>query len=939
MPSLVRSGDPPILPSPPKVEKSTEKNLYVTWRNSLPYPLGFIDMVEVQYRPIAIKDDLTLEELEEELNSADLQQLSSPSRRWNSLVTRQFHRNSFYEYLFDMLSPGRYYQFRLRYHCLKGWSDYSTSSPIYNTLAACPSTPHPPVCTTITSNAVELKWSLPANNNGSKIRAFVLVGRSVGYDEYIELYRGLRTSYLAIGLYPEFAYSFKIAVINGVGMSEFSHPVSVQTPMNSVLRAVRRQQNRRHSTGESKDHQNEAKHSNEDENSIEALLCKTELLGYTEQQIQLGINCREAWHEFWDPKIEQYFYFNTVLGYRQLQKPKILEKNHKNREDNEGAAEEEEDEGNVQENPIERLLNPKQYQRNKLKIDEDKPNGSNELGALENNLEFRKKRYKFLQDLHRHRRVTIDSLIKSKMPHTLPPRSSFDSSLPSRPATSSTSSKNEITKIDLHRELILQDFHHCLSTAIHSNARGSFSSGGQVNLNNNSLLFLLKRFKVNFYNEEGIDSGGLSKETFLLLSKEIVKYVKNDHRKWMDYTKGFKPHDLLHPHQKKFAYLEDDDENNVVKEKVEENNSTLSSEKGYIDGLFFCFDYSSNHSAPPSIPPSYLDNEFLTPAQLGAVVGILIGKAILDGHLMEFPISTTLIRYLIGEVQTSFVDPTLIMSTTSHDSKISKERIYSYIHALLKELQNIDVELHNSLKWMYENDITDIIDETFTIQKKIPSTGNGSKSELQTIALCPNGENIAVTEGNKNQYIYLVLLYKFKYSINDFMEPLLHYFHQMIPLELLKQSSHQVNVYEFYLLINGKKTINIEELRAYCIYESVTNKAFEADHPSNGIDDEEELFLWNETNPIVMWLWRILRESSDDNKKLFLQFFTGTTCIPLDGFNPPITIVYGIDMTKNSLPKAHICFHQLVLPKYDSFEKMKEKVLFAIHNTNSFGFS
>jgi hypothetical protein len=44
-------------------------------------------------------------------------------------------------------------------------------------------------------------------------------------------------------------------------------------------------------------------------------------------------------------------------------------------------------------------------------------------------------------------------------------------------------------------------------------------------------------------------------------------------------------------------------------------------------------------------------------------------------------------------------------------------------------------------------------------------------------------------------------------------------------------------------------------------------------------------------------------------------------------------------MVKNSLPKAHICFHQLVLPEYDSMEIMKEKLLFAIKNTNNFGFA
>ena len=51
--------------------------------------------------------------------------------------------------------------------------------------------------------------------------------------------------------------------------------------------------------------------------------------------------------------------------------------------------------------------------------------------------------------------------------------------------------------------------------------------------------------------------------------------------------------------------------------------------------------------------------------------------------------------------------------------------------------------------------------------------------------------------------------------------------------------------------------------------------------PASGDKDE-----WNEQNEIVLWLWQALREFDDEGRRGFLKFFTGSTRIPLDGFDP-----------------------------------------------------
>ena len=49
-----------------------------------------------------------------------------------------------------------------------------------------------------------------------------------------------------------------------------------------------------------------------------------------------------------------------------------------------------------------------------------------------------------------------------------------------------------------------------------------------------------------------------------------------------------------------------------------------------------------------------------------------------------------------------------------------------------------------------------------------------------------------------------------------------------------------------------------------------------------------------------------------------------------------LNITQGVDMVEDSLPKAHTCFNQLVLPPYSSFAKLKERILFAVANSEGF---
>lgn len=139
----------------------------------------------------------------------------------------------------------------------------------------------------------------------------------------------------------------------------------------------------------------------------------------------------------------------------------------------------------------------------------------------------------------------------------------------------------------------------------------------------------------------------------------------------------------------------------------------------------------------------------------------------------------------------------------------------------ITDLEAIDADLHRSLMWMLwvypvffyflqvnitlfsENDITDVLDETFSQTEE-------RFGELITIDLKPGGEHIEVTEENKKEYVDLVVQYRIARRIKEqfgaFMEGLL----ELIPKDLITVFDER----ELELLIGGMSEIDMYVLKS-----------------------------------------------------------------------------------------------------------------------------
>lgn len=109
-----------------------------------------------------------------------------------------------------------------------------------------------------------------------------------------------------------------------------------------------------------------------------------------------------------------------------------------------------------------------------------------------------------------------------------------------------------------------------------------------------------------------------------------------------------------------------------------------------------------------------------------------------------------------------------------------------------RDMESIDPEYYNSLVWMLENDITDVLDQTFAIEADY-------FGEMQIIDLIEDGRNIPVTQENKVEFVKLVTEYKLTKSISPQIDAFLKGFYEIVPKELIQLFSDS----ELELLISG----------------------------------------------------------------------------------------------------------------------------------------
>ena len=97
---------------------------------------------------------------------------------------------------------------------------------------------------------------------------------------------------------------------------------------------------------------------------------------------------------------------------------------------------------------------------------------------------------------------------------------------------------------------------------------------------------------------------------------------------------------------------------------------------------------------------------------------------------------------------------------------------------------------------------------------------------------------------------------------------------------------------------------------------------------------------------IIRWFWEVVDDLPEEDRARLLQFTTGTSCVPVAGFNslqgPQRTAcrftIQSMEVSLSQLPRAHTCFNRLDLPKYTTKADLSRFLVLAIQMEAS-GFS
>ncbi|BCR86946.1 NEDD4 family E3 ubiquitin-protein ligase [Aspergillus chevalieri] len=227
----------------------------------------------------------------------------------------------------------------------------------------------------------------------------------------------------------------------------------------------------------------------------------------------------------------------------------------------------------------------------------------------------------------------------------------------------------------------------------------------------------------------------------------------------------------------------------------------------------------------------------------------------------------------------------------------------------LQDMEGVDEDLHRNLTWVLDNDIEGIIEPNFAVDDE-------KFGERRTIDLMPGGRDLPVTNENKGQYVELVTEWKIKKRIEEQFDAFMSGFNELIPADL-------VNVFderELELLIGGIADIDVEDWKKHTDYRG-----------------------YQEQDDVIQNFWKIVRTWDAEQKSRLLQFTTGTSRIPVNGFKDlqgsdgPRRFTIEKSGDPGALPKSHTCFNRLDLPPYKTHDTLEHKLSIAVEETLGFG--
>eukprot|EP01090_Pellita_catalonica_P017474 TRINITY_DN5282_c0_g1_i2.p1 TRINITY_DN5282_c0_g1~~TRINITY_DN5282_c0_g1_i2.p1 ORF type:complete len:207 (-),score=31.21 TRINITY_DN5282_c0_g1_i2:340-960(-) len=177
--------------------------------------------------------------------------------------------------------------------------------------------------------------------------------------------------------------------------------------------------------------------------------------------------------------------------------------------------------------------------------------------------------------------------------------------------------------------------------------------------------------------------------------------------------------------------------------------------------------------------------------------------------------------------------------------------------------------------------------------------------------LKPGGANINVTNENRQEYVDLYVEFLLDLRIKRQFDA----FAKGFNIVCLTKGFKLFRAEELELLICGSPVLDFEELEKVTVYESGYSK----DHP------------------VIKNFWEVVHSFNLEQQKKLLFFATGSDRSPIGGLGKLHFVIMKHGEDSDRLPQSHTCFNHLLLPPYNTKQKLQERLLTAIENAEGFG--
>ena len=289
-------------------------------------------------------------------------------------------------------------------------------------------------------------------------------------------------------------------------------------------------------------------------------------------------------------------------------------------------------------------------------------------------------------------------------------------------------------------------------------------------------------------------------------------------------------------------------------------------------------------------------NSFETTDQF-FLVGVVLGLAIYNSTILDVALPPFAFRKLLA------AGPPAAPGSTSH---AKPSMTYS-----LEDLAEYRPSLANGLQQLLEFDGD--VETTFCRDFVADTERYGQTIQ---VPLCDNGENRAVTNANRGEFVDLYVRYLLDTAVIRQFEPFKRGFFTVCGGNALSLFRPE----EIELLIRGSdEPLDIASLRVVSTYENW--------NVPNALENE----------PVVRWFWESFETASPKDQRKLLSFITGSDRIPAMGATNLVIKISCLGEDSMRFPSARTCFNVLALWKYSSREKLEDKLWRAVNESEGFG--